>query len=120
MYYCFRDTIPFKRWMLWFSIVVTMCACVYGHGLNTALIIYGSYILFYFVFSDVPLNNFGKYGDFSYGMYIYAFPIQQMTINWLQDFHYKPITLLMIQLPIIFVVSVISWKVIEKPFLRFK
>ena len=26
------------------------------------------------------VSRFGKYGDFSYGLYIYAFPFQQLTV----------------------------------------
>jgi peptidoglycan/LPS O-acetylase OafA/YrhL len=65
-----------------------------------------------------PLGSMVKYGDFSYGMYVYAFPIQQVIV------HYFP----RIEQPVFFVVSlcatmivaVFSWHLIEKPALSFK
>ena len=36
------------------------------------------YIILYVAHAKLPpLNMVGKYGDFSYGLYIYAFPVQQ-------------------------------------------
>ena len=35
------------------------------------------YIVFWLA-CKLPLFKFGKYGDFSYGLYIYAFPVQQL------------------------------------------
>ncbi len=35
------------------------------------------YLIFYLAYLPGSLNRFGRQGDFSYGIYIYAFPIQQ-------------------------------------------
>lgn len=66
----------------------------------------------------VRLNNFGKYGDFSYGIYIYAFPIQQVIIS-----HHPGITPMQLCLSAFAVtlpVAVLSWRLIEKPALGLK
>ena len=45
------------------------------------LIFFVPYILFYFIYSNTfKFYAFGKYGDFSYGIYIYAFFIQQCVL----------------------------------------
>ena len=36
------------------------------------------FIVFYIAYSFKFLNNFGKFGDFTYGIYIYHFPIIQI------------------------------------------
>ncbi len=43
-----------------------------------------SYLTIYVAYSPLfnRLRHFGKYGDFSYGMYIYAFPIQQTIVHF--------------------------------------
>ncbi|HEY0105010.1 MAG TPA: acyltransferase, partial [Rhizomicrobium sp.] len=58
-------------------------------------------------------------GDFSYGVYIFAYPIQQAVFrvvgsgcSWWVDF--------LLSVPIVFGLAVLSWHFIEKPFLRLK
>lgn len=50
--------------------------------------------------------------DFSYGIYIYAFPVQQIVINELGMEFYAS---MLLSVSITFVLAVISWFVIEKP-----
>lgn len=64
------------------------------------------------------LHLFGKYGDFSYGMYIYAFPIQQSIVGMHEGI--KPWELMVIGVPIIIAVAALSWHLIEKRALRRK
>lgn len=64
------------------------------------------------------LNQITKYGDFSYGLYIYAFVIQQTIIYFIKD----------ISMPALFVTSllaslafaVLSWKYVEAKALKLK
>jgi peptidoglycan/LPS O-acetylase OafA/YrhL len=63
------------------------------------------------------LPNFAKYGDFSYGIYIYAWPIQQtiasrLHVGWLAN--------IAITLPIVLVLAFLSWHFIENPMLQLK
>ena len=64
------------------------------------------------------LRNFGKYGDFSYGMYVYAFPIQQAVASYFPGIGIRGI--FAYALPITFMLSFISWHIIEKPSLAYK
>lgn len=65
------------------------------------------------------LNRTGEFGDFSFGVYIYAFPIQQgiiwSTANRL-PFYYA----LTLSCIITFIFAILSWRHIEKPSLRLK
>jgi len=65
------------------------------------------------------IKGITKYGDFSYGMYIYAFPIQQTLVyyfgNKLNIFSYFVLATVLA-----FIVAVISWHCIEKPALKLK
>lgn len=60
------------------------------------------------------LNNFGKYGDFSYGMYLYGFPVQQ-TIWLVTQGHISQFKFTAISLIISFAFAFLSWHLIEKP-----
>ncbi|WP_276946497.1 acyltransferase family protein [Haematobacter massiliensis] len=58
------------------------------------------------------LRDYNLLGDYSYGTYIYAFPIQQLVAHWgVRD----PLTNILIALPITLVCAVLSWRYIEKP-----
>ena len=67
------------------------------------------------------LNNFGKYGDFTYGLYIYHFPIIQLFRQYNLFEKYNPILMAISVILITLLFAVLSWFFIEKRFLdRFK
>jgi len=63
------------------------------------------------------LGNFGKYGDFSYGIYIVHFPILQVLASYALFNNYPWIMLVMATI-LIMTVAFLLWHFIEKPFLR--
>ena len=75
-------------------------------------------IIIYFCLMFKYLGNFSKYGDFSYGIYIWHFPILQV-FN-----HFNLFSNPWIGVPLLFAcvfsISCLSWNFIEKPFLRRK
>jgi len=58
-----------------------------------------------------------KIGDMSYGIYIYAFPIQQFLMYY---FRLDSITLILLSVPASIVCGYLSWHFVEKRALRFK
>lgn len=64
------------------------------------------------------LNNFGKYGDFTYGLYIYHFPVIQVFRHYNLFEKYNPFLMSFYVLAITFMFSIFSWFVIEKRFLN--
>lgn len=71
---------------------------------------------------NIPfLNNFGKYGDFTYGLYIYHFPIIQIFRQYnLFEKHNAYLMAIGVILITLFL-AVLSWFLIERRFLsRFK
>lgn len=67
------------------------------------------------------LNNFGKYGDFTYGLYIYHFPIIQLFRQYDLFEKYNPILMAFAVILITLFFAVFSWYFVEKRFLdRFK
>lgn len=59
----------------------------------------------------------GSSNDISYGMYVYAFPIEQTVSTFGIR---NPWLMILITLPITAVVALISWFIVEKPALRLK
>jgi len=64
-------------------------------------------------------GNFGKFGDLSFGIYIWHFPIIQVFINF-NFFKLSPFFSTVSLILTVLLFSVFSWNFIEKPFLRKK
>ncbi|WP_176167838.1 MULTISPECIES: acyltransferase [Rhodanobacteraceae] len=65
------------------------------------------------------LRNISKVGDLSYGIYIYAWPVQQIGVaRWGRETPY--LELLSITVPVTVALAAASWHLIEKKALRFK
>lgn len=71
----------------------------------------------------IPCRMFqkiGEYGDYSYGFYIYAFPIQQVVVQYCKPLGLSLFSIIFISLFVICVVAILSWWLVEKPCLRLK
>jgi peptidoglycan/LPS O-acetylase OafA/YrhL len=62
---------------------------------------------------------FSRHGDFSYGMYIYAFPVQQLTVQ-MSGGHIRPFELFAIAFPVTLLLAFLSWHLVESPALSLK
>lgn len=64
------------------------------------------------------IRRFNQLGDYSYGIYIYAFPVQQSVAALMPGINV--VTLLAYSFLITLLLAVLSWHLIEKPALRLK
>ena len=76
-----------------------------------------SIIVLYIAYSFRFLNNFGKYGDFTYGIYIFHFPIIRVfqTLGLFDD--YNPYMMGFVCMLVVIGVGITSWHLYEKRFL---
>ena len=71
-------------------------------------------------FAYIPnFHFFNRFGDYSYGIYLWGFPIQQ-SVSASIGAATHPWVNFAISLPIVIVLAMISWHLIEKPALRLK
>lgn len=116
--YGFRDRIPRSRALCAGLLISAVVACWIHPDLGYLLVLPSmAYGLFYFAYSEVPVHNAARFGDFSYGIYLYGFLIQrilQATIakNWsVAEFFAVSSTLAI-------VAGFLSWHLIEKQWMR--
>lgn len=114
----FRDRIPLH----WGGVLLFLALAVALH--ETALFAFSLYVFVAYAslwFAFVPtghIREFNKVGDVSYGLYIYAFPIQQLLMNQLPGL--APLELFVATLVATLPVAALSWVYVEQPFLTHK
>ncbi len=118
-YYIFQNKINMNTKIF---IIILLILAVSCSEKSLFLIVYPialPYIILYLAY--IPggtLLKFNRYGDYSYGIYIYAFPIQQILVYHLGDS--SPLALSILAFPLTFVLAFLSWHVIEKRALSLK
>lgn len=72
------------------------------------------YLIFYLGFASHPLvERYNRLGDYSFGVYLYAFPVQEILAHQFKGI--GPISMMLATFPVALVAAVLSWHFIEKP-----
>jgi peptidoglycan/LPS O-acetylase OafA/YrhL len=74
-------------------------------------------LVIYFACIVRCVGNFGKYGDFSYGIYIVHFPILQLLVSF-GLFNKHPWLMLLVAGSMVLTTAFFLWHLVEKRFLR--
>jgi peptidoglycan/LPS O-acetylase OafA/YrhL len=111
--YVYREWIPLSNWII--LALSALAALRVGqaefHMLYPLALSYGAIRLGFANLSWT--RQYNRTGDYSYGMYLYAFPVQQSVIATLGAL--SPWSLTFTSLPITLALAMISWRYIEKP-----
>ena len=113
LYYLFSEKIVLNKWMALLLLVLFISSAKLP---MSDLIRYAAlpYIVLYFAYVDFASIKFFQQMDVSYGVYVYAFPIQQSVIHYLYS-ELETYAILILSLAIVLVVSYLSWRFVEKP-----
>ena len=116
---CFDfDAIPFKDIIAAASLVVLIAAIYFGVG-HTVVYVTLPFLVIYLGKQTSRVASFvhERIGDPSYGIYLYAFPLQQFIIYW-----FRPSTLVLFVASTMgaFIFGYLSWIFIEKKALALK
>ena len=68
----------------------------------------------------LPFKWFDRYGDFSYGLYLYAFPVQQLLAIYPQAAKHGHLWYVLVTFMVVVPMAVASYYLVERPFLRLK
>jgi len=118
--YVLRNYISLKlKWML-----IAISLLIFASSLNQQLFfIFYVFLIPYIVLcmAYIPkgtILNYNKLGDYSYGTYIYAWPVQQTLATTIIGI--TPLSMFSITFIITLLLSYLSWNYIEKPSLKIK
>lgn len=120
LFYTYHQQIPFDKTVFW-TVTISYVALIATvdiaivKALSPFLI---GYILFYLAFQKSPVSDFGKNYDLSYGMYIYAFPIQLVILYHLQI--QSAWISILVTLILVLPLAWFSWTFVEKPMLKLR
>ena len=78
-----------------------------------------TYLLLFVAFADGPLVERTPRADYSYGIYLYAFPVQQ-TVAWFGFGPDRWLEALLVSSVVTFAFAALSWRLVESPALRLK
>jgi peptidoglycan/LPS O-acetylase OafA/YrhL len=115
--YALRRRVPCRTDLAALAVAVLLVASLVG-GLRLVFPIAGAYLLLWVACCPwVRLQRFGARGDFSYGLYVFAYPIQQSLVQ-----------IGTLSLPLLFgasfaatlALAALSWRFVEAPALALK
>lgn len=118
LFYALRDRLPLNLWLaslllgLWYLLADTVAA-------EPAMALALCYVTFWLAY--VPRGRilaYNRLGDYSYGIYVYAFPLQGLVV-WLLG-PMTPVENIVITLPITLVCAILSWHLVEAPALELR
>ena len=118
MMYVHRDRVPYHPALLvaglvvgWFGIGVS--------GLGSVAVLAWVYCVNWLGVTALPRIPLSRTGDYSYGIYLYGFPVQQTMAHLFPELR-TPALNLLLSLPVIVLLAVFSWHVVEKRALRLR
>jgi len=118
--YLWRDTIVLNNLVALICAICIVATARYGQFFNAASVLAGGYLLLWITYCMPKIAAWiSRIGDLSYGVYIYAFPVQQIVFHsfdiggtwWGNALLSVPGTLLL---------AYLSWTFVEKPAMRLR
>lgn len=115
----FKDKIYLNKQIAMIGIFILYISLYYG-GFKSIFAVFGAYLILFIAFLPATkLSMITARGDFSYGVYLYAFPIQQ-SVTFLFGGKTSVVLNFVISLVVTIICAILSWYLIEKRFLNLK
>jgi peptidoglycan/LPS O-acetylase OafA/YrhL len=117
-FYLCRDEIRFTAFGAGLSAVCLAVLLFSARWAEAGLIVCGGYLMFWFVF-ELRIDGFSRIGrgiDISYGLYLYAWTVQNILI-WM-DRAIDPLLLTALTIPVAAAFGYASWIWVERPAMR--
>lgn len=119
-FFVLRDYIKLYHSIFWLFVVTLVSASlIYIHLFFAVYVMTVSYVLFYLAY--IPsgyVRKYNKLGDYSYGVYIYAFPVQQSVVALIPGVSVW--AMIVISACVTLLLAVLSWHLLERRMLSLK
>jgi peptidoglycan/LPS O-acetylase OafA/YrhL len=118
LFFLYRDVIVLSRSLFIAALAVSIGLLLLPHG-TYLVAIPATYVTVYLGLLSPRKVKYLFAGDYSYGIYLYGYPIQQAFASlgpWAQHWYLS----LIVCLPAAFIVAYFSWNVVEKPTLALR
>jgi peptidoglycan/LPS O-acetylase OafA/YrhL len=118
VFYLYRGSIRLHRCGAILSMLAIAVACLIPLGYTILFPVFGTYLLMYLAFWErLGMHRIMRFGDLSYGTYLYAFPIQQLLVQHV-GLRGSPVRLFVTASPLVLAAAAVSWFFVERPALR--
>jgi peptidoglycan/LPS O-acetylase OafA/YrhL len=117
--YLLRRKIIWDKSLFAVSLIATY-ACLAVPGLDSLAPLPATYVTVYLGLLQPERNRLVGSGDYSYGIFLYGFPVQQAVVAALGRLGQEWYINMLVCLPITFALAAFSWWCVEKPALRLK
>jgi peptidoglycan/LPS O-acetylase OafA/YrhL len=119
-FHLYRQHIPHSGRIAAAALVAVVIASLVPPWLELALPAAFTYLVFYLAYHPgLRMQSFGRHGDISYGIYLYGWPLQQLLTYWFEPY-LNGLTLFLVTMPLLCVVAFVSFRTVERPFMRLK
>ncbi|GAB3351615.1 acyltransferase family protein [Lysobacter tyrosinilyticus] len=111
-----RERIPVSHWLL--AALVVIAAAAHGtRWFAPAAVLCGLYFTFWFAYA-LPAMRWPSDRDYSYGLFLYGFPMQQAWVSCFPDI--RPLMLFPAATACALLLAMLSWHLIERPVLHWR
>lgn len=117
--YLFRGRIKLSPQLLFLFLILITASTLHRISFNATTYLFLGYILLYLAY--IPRGwwlNYNRLGDYSYGLYIFAYPIQQSIVQWFPNS--STLMVFLTSLTITLGLAVLSWHLLEQHALKCK
>ena len=117
--YAMKDRIPFNRPLFFVLLAVVLLSALNRRAFFVAFSVSLPYLVFYVAYGfGGRIRAFNRWGDYSYGIYIYAFPVEQTTVYLVPGI--RVAALVGISAVVTLVLAMLSWHLVEQRALELK
>ena len=111
-----RERVPVSHWLL--AAFSAIAALTYGSRWFAPSVVMASLYFTFWLAYALPAIHWPRDRDYSYGLFLYGFPIQQTLVHWFPDIH--PLLLFPLASACALLLAMLSWHLIERPVLHWK
>lgn len=117
--YLLKDRIPFDRSTFFVLLAVVLLSAMDRRVFFVVFSVALPYVVFYMAYGfGGRVRAFNRWGDYSYGIYIYAFPVEQTTAHFIPGISVA--ALMGISAIVTLLLAMLSWHLLEKQALKLK